>query len=184
MGRCSLYADLGHVVWNRAYSQHDFFSWMLKQTKSTLHVFAGKHRHRQGEEHLSEADADGGIFGVRVGEERRDHFHGEAPRLHRHDAGYVPGAVQQAAKRACGGAVEQMVGPPGKSDGGIASMETMAEEAQSVPEKSAGADPSFSVYPHRATADNINLQLVGAGDAPVEVRMFDQPGKGTIQQCI
>jgi dienelactone hydrolase len=39
--RYSLYSDLGHTVWWRAYSQRDFYTWMLKQSKANLHAFAG-----------------------------------------------------------------------------------------------------------------------------------------------
>lgn len=38
--RYSKYSNLGHGVWNTAYREPDFFSWMRKQTKSKIHVFA------------------------------------------------------------------------------------------------------------------------------------------------
>lgn len=39
--RYTLYENLGHGVWNSAYSEPDFFSWILSQNKSKLHMFAG-----------------------------------------------------------------------------------------------------------------------------------------------
>lgn len=39
--RYSLYANLGHGVWNTAYNEPDFFSWMLGQHKARIHVFGG-----------------------------------------------------------------------------------------------------------------------------------------------
>ncbi len=39
--RYSMYANLGHGVWNTAYNEPDFFSWMLDQTKARVHVFGG-----------------------------------------------------------------------------------------------------------------------------------------------
>jgi hypothetical protein len=39
--RYSLYPELGHGTWNTAYSESDFFSWILKQNKSTIHLYAG-----------------------------------------------------------------------------------------------------------------------------------------------
>jgi hypothetical protein len=35
------YDNLGHGVWNAAYKEPDFFSWMLSQNKANIHVFAG-----------------------------------------------------------------------------------------------------------------------------------------------
>lgn len=39
--RYTLYSDLSHVVWTRAYGTSDYFSWMLKQSKANLHVHNG-----------------------------------------------------------------------------------------------------------------------------------------------
>lgn len=39
--RYSLYPNLGHGVWNTAYKELEFFSWMLRQHKSNIHVFGG-----------------------------------------------------------------------------------------------------------------------------------------------
>jgi predicted esterase/chitodextrinase len=39
--RYSLYPNLGHGTWNTAYAEGDFFSWILKQNKSRMHLFAG-----------------------------------------------------------------------------------------------------------------------------------------------
>lgn len=39
--RYTRYDNLGHGVWNTAYKEPDFFSWMLKQHRSNLHVYAG-----------------------------------------------------------------------------------------------------------------------------------------------
>jgi hypothetical protein len=39
--RYTKYAHLGHGVWNTAYKEPDFFSWMLSQRRSNLHVYAG-----------------------------------------------------------------------------------------------------------------------------------------------
>lgn len=39
--RYSEYSNLGHGVWNKAYSEPEFFSWMLKKNKANIHTFAG-----------------------------------------------------------------------------------------------------------------------------------------------
>ena len=39
--RYTEYANLGHGVWNTAYAEPDFFSWMLSKNKANIHLFAG-----------------------------------------------------------------------------------------------------------------------------------------------
>jgi hypothetical protein len=38
--RYTLYEQIGHGTWNKAFSEADFFSWMLRQQKNNIHVFA------------------------------------------------------------------------------------------------------------------------------------------------
>lgn len=39
--RYTEYSNLGHGVWNTAYAEPDFFSWMLDKNKANIHLFAG-----------------------------------------------------------------------------------------------------------------------------------------------
>ncbi len=39
--RYTLYDNLGHGTWNKAYSETDFFSWIREKDKSDIHVFFG-----------------------------------------------------------------------------------------------------------------------------------------------
>jgi hypothetical protein len=39
--RYTKYDHLGHGVWNAAYAEPDFFSWMLGKNKANIHLFAG-----------------------------------------------------------------------------------------------------------------------------------------------
>jgi hypothetical protein len=39
--RYSLYSDLGHNVWYRAFSEKEFFSWMLTKSKRNIHASKG-----------------------------------------------------------------------------------------------------------------------------------------------
>ncbi|MBL7843591.1 MAG: fibronectin type III domain-containing protein [Cyclobacteriaceae bacterium] len=40
--RYKLYPTLGHGVWNNAYAEPDFFSWMMRKNKANIHVNFGK----------------------------------------------------------------------------------------------------------------------------------------------
>lgn len=39
--RYTKYSKVGHVIWNYAYNTSDYFSWILKQSKASLHAFSG-----------------------------------------------------------------------------------------------------------------------------------------------
>ncbi|HET9487321.1 MAG TPA: PA14 domain-containing protein [Chryseosolibacter sp.] len=39
--RYTEYSNLGHGVWNTAYAEPEFFSWMLDKDKANIHLFAG-----------------------------------------------------------------------------------------------------------------------------------------------
>lgn len=39
--RYSVYSDLGHNIWNRAYGEAEFFSWMKSKNKSDIHLHRG-----------------------------------------------------------------------------------------------------------------------------------------------
>lgn len=39
--RYTLYPELGHGTWNKAFGEPDFFSWMLGQSKARIHTFEG-----------------------------------------------------------------------------------------------------------------------------------------------
>ena len=39
--RYSEYSNLGHGVWNTAYAEPDFFSWILDKNKANIHLYAG-----------------------------------------------------------------------------------------------------------------------------------------------
>ncbi len=47
--RYTLYPSLGHSTWNAAYSEPDFFSWILAQDKRKIYVFGGDPRICQAE---------------------------------------------------------------------------------------------------------------------------------------
>lgn len=40
--RYTVYQDLGHGVWNTAYAEPDFFSWMKSKHKKNIYVFGGR----------------------------------------------------------------------------------------------------------------------------------------------
>lgn len=39
--RYTLYSTTGHIVWNKAYAEVDFFSWMKAKNKADLHAYKG-----------------------------------------------------------------------------------------------------------------------------------------------
>ncbi|MGC1242340.1 MAG: prolyl oligopeptidase family serine peptidase [Chryseosolibacter sp.] len=182
--RYSLYADLGHVVWTRAYSQSDYYTWMLKQSKANIHPFAGntvidKAKNQYPKLMLAEGflayqwEKDGvkltattntytattpGTYRARFS--RKSSVPTEA-QWNRWSPTVTVTQVGTAAIAAASGA------------------RTAAEEVSMEPEEEVAMDEGFSlsVYPNPASPDNINIRLQGVEAFPVEVRMVDQVGR-------
>lgn len=180
--RYTYYSSLGHVVWNSAYSTSDYFSWMLKQSKANLHAFAGntvidKSKNLYPKLFLAEGflayqwEKDGVILGnkthtltvtapgkYRARFSRKSAYPTEA-QWNRWSA-YV--TITQTATTTA-----------------VASARTsQAEDIQVASEGgTSNADFTFNVYPNPTSAGNINFDLRGAEDAPVQIRIVDGLGR-------
>lgn len=182
--RYSLYSDLGHVVWTRAYSQSDYYKWMLSKSKANIHPFAGntvidKAKNQYPKLMLAEGflayqwEKDGVIlsttsatYTATVPGKYRARFSRKstAPTEAQWNKWSLPVTVTQVSTTT---AIAS------------SSARTTASEIQVSDTTEASMEEGFvfSVYPNPASADNINLQLQGMEEAPVRVRITDQMGR-------
>ena len=182
--RYSLYADLGHVVWTRAYSQSDFYSWMLKQSKANLHAFAGntvidKSKNQYPKLMLAEGflayqwEKDGVILSNKT-----NTYTATAPGKYRARFSRKSSYPTEAQWN-------RWSDPVTVTQTGTAAVattsgaRTTAEQIEMQPEGNVSVEKDFSlsVYPNPASSDNINIQLEGVDALPVEVRIVDQVGR-------
>ncbi len=183
--RYSLYADLGHVVWTRAYAQGDYFSWMLSKNKANLHAFGGNTVIDKAKgQYVKLMLAEGFLAyqwqkdGVTISTATSNNYTATAPGTYRarfsRKSTYpteaqwnrwsAPVKVTQVTSTALAANSTARANSPEDAD-----LVTDAEEKV--------GDVSFSVYPNPASADNFNVQWQGGEALPVVVRIVDQLGR-------
>jgi hypothetical protein len=181
--RYSYYATLGHVVWTKAYSEADYFTWMLRQNKSYIHPFAGntvidKAKNVYPKLMLAEGflayqwEKDGVILSTKsntltatVPGTYRARFSRKAtyPTEAQWNKWSPPVKVTQATTTTTLAAT----GAP-----------TDSQQLEAAPEEVSMEEAlSFNVYPNPASADNIRLELQGMAESPVQVKIVDQMGR-------
>lgn len=181
--RYSYYSTLGHVVWTKAYSEADYFSWMLRQNKSYIHPFAGntvidKAKNVYPKLMLAEGflayqwEKDGVILSTKSNTLTAT----------------TPGTYRARFSRKATYPTEAQWNkwsPPVKVTEATTSTTlaatgapTDAQQLEAAPEEvSMEEASSFNVYPNPASADNIRLELQGMAESPVQVKIVDQMGR-------
>ena len=179
--RYSLYADLGHVVWTRAYSQSDYFTWMLTKNKANIHPSGGITVIANGK-YPKLMLAEGFLAyqweknGVIISTAKSNIYTATTPGTYRARFSRKSTAPTAAQWNRWSNPVTVTQGATLASNSG-ARTTTPEEIAISSEEDPMEKGVSFNVYPNPVTSDNIYLQLEGIGEAPVEVRMVDQLGR-------
>ena len=180
--RYTLYSNLGHVIWNNAYATTDYFSWMLKQSKANLHAYKGitvidKSKSQYPKLFLAEGflayqwEKDGVLLGNKT-----------------HTLTVTtPGKYRARFSRKSAYPTEAQwnkwspyvtITQTTTTTATASARMTTAEEVKLEPEDMAAeGNVAFEVYPNPASADNINLDLRGLEEAPLQVRIVDQLGR-------
>ena len=186
--RYSLYSDLGHVVWYRAWGQADFYKWLLSKNKADIHPYKG----------ITAIDPSKNINsvklmlaegfmayqwekdGVIISTAKSPTYTATAPGKYRarfSRISTVPTSTQW--NRWSAPVTVTKVTTTAMVAG------TQTSKLEMVPEEEVQEEFAISVYPNPTTPGNINLNLQGASEEPVQVVITDQMGKeiysGTIQ---
>ncbi|MEO5603172.1 MAG: prolyl oligopeptidase family serine peptidase [Cyclobacteriaceae bacterium] len=179
--RYSLYADLGHVVWNRAFGQSDFYKWMLSKNKSNIHPFKGNTviNKSQGISSIKLMLAEGFLAyqweknGVVISTAKSPTYTATVAGTYRARFSRLSSAPTTTQWNRWSDAVK------------ITQVTTTAMVAQStqpsaikVETETEGEEAfAYSVYPNPATTSNVNLHVRGAGEERVQISLTDQMGK-------
>ena len=185
--RYSLYTDLGHNVWNRAYSQADYFSWILSKNKANLQPFAGN----------TVIDKSRGIYpklmlaegflayqwqkdGLTISTAKANTYIATVPGTYRARFSRVSSVPAEAQWNRWSVPVKITQATTSTAIADISAARTTEVEIAMNPEVEllmVEEDFSVSVYPNPASASNVNLQLQGMEESPVEVCLVDQLGR-------
>lgn len=182
--RYSLYSTLGHVVWPKAYSEPDYFLWMLKQNKSNLHAYAGntvidKAKNIYPKLMLAEGflayqwEKDGVI------QSNKTHIlTATTPGKYRARFSRKSTYPTEAQWNKWSPVVTITQTTTTASTLSASGARTDTQAVEVAPEElSMEEGLSFNVYPNPASADNMRLELQGMAEAPVEVKIVDQMGR-------
>ena len=181
--RVTTYATLGHVVWNSAYGTADYFSWMLKQSKSNIHAHSGntvidKSKNQYPKLMLAEGflayqwEKDGVI------QSNKTHlFTATVPGKYRARFSRKSTAPTEAQWNRWSNPVT--ITQVGTAAAVASARTTTGSQISAAPEAEVTGEEAlvFDVYPNPATSDNIRLELRGVAEAPLQVRIVDQLGR-------
>jgi hypothetical protein len=173
----SLYADMSHAIWNKAYSEADFFKWMLSKTKSNIHAYKGittivKSKNQYPKLMLAE--------GFLAYQWEKNGFIISGATSNTYTA-TTPGKYRARFSR--------LSTTPTSSQWNKWSLTvtvtesttttTMAlnEEPEVMEEMAIDGEFTVSVFPNPTHAGDVNLQVNTVGDGSVEVRLIDPLGK-------
>ncbi len=180
--RYTYYADLGHSVWNKAYSQSDYFSWMLKQTKANVHAHSGNLTidRAKGKYPLLML-AEGFLAyqwernGVIISTAKSHTYKATTPGTYRARFSRKSSAPTASQWNRWSDPVKVI---------DVSTSTTIASAAR-LPDSTTVADTiasmeeglALEVYPNPATIGNVSVLLQGLEESPVEVRVIDQVGR-------
>jgi predicted esterase len=164
------YADLGHAIWNRAYSEATFFTWLLTKNKANLHVHRGNKVIVRSTGTYPKLYMPQGFFayqwqkdGVNLSSTSY-YISVTSPGTYRGRFSRVANPTStQWNKWSSSVRITEGTAPSSIEDEVIVVADSLFEEK------------TLAVYPNPAPADNLNLEY--NGDRPVRIRMIDAMGR-------
>ena len=175
--RYSLYADLTHNVWNRAYGEKDFFTWMLTKSKANIHPYNGNTVIIKSKSQYPKLMLAEGFLayqweknGVVISTAKSNTYTATTPGTYRARFSRLSSAPSETQWN-------KWSAPVTITETTTTTMASTAEVESIVEEISVEEVFSISLYPNPATPESVNLQVNTSFDGPVDVRVFDQMGK-------
>jgi predicted esterase len=163
--RYTEYSDIGHAVWNRAYSEPDFFTFMLSQNKANIYAVKGN----------TIITAKENIYPTLMLAEGFFAYQWERNGVKTDDITNIITAKKPGDYRAR----FSRVGNPTESDWNrwseIVTITQTDEEGEVVTSVEDPASNSLVVYPNPTTSDNIRIKVYES--AVLDVAIFDSVGR-------
>jgi dienelactone hydrolase len=173
--RYTVYSDLAHIVWNRAYAEPDFFSWMKSKTKSNLHAFKGVTAIVRSKSQYPKLMLAEGFFayqweknGVVISTAKSNMYTATSPGTYRARFSRISGAPTASQWNTWSAPVTIT-----ETTSTTATAKVATESVVTEPENE-GLD--VQVFPNPSSTGDFNIQVSAANDAPVEVQVVDLLG--------
>jgi hypothetical protein len=173
----SLYANVSHNIWNKAYAEADFFKWMLTKTKSNIHPYKGNTVIIKSKSQYPKLMLAEGFLayqweknGVIISTAKSNTYTATTPGTYRARFSRISSAPTSSQWN-------KWSAPVTVTETTATAIAATGEPDSIMEEISAEETFSATVYPNPARSGDLNLQINTADDAPVEVRLLDQLGK-------
>lgn len=181
--RLTTYSTLGHVIWNTAYGSADYFTWMLKQNKSNIHPFAGNTVIDKSKNLYPKLMLAEGFLAYQWQKDgvtltnKTNSLTVTSPGKYRARFSRKSSYPTEAQWNRWSDVVTITLA--GTSTAVASARTTTGDQVQAQPQEELTAEEivTFDVYPNPATLDNINLDLRGLAEAPLQVRIVDGLGR-------
>lgn len=178
--RYTVYSTLGHVVWNKAYSEPDFFSWMKSKNKANIHAYKGITSIVRSKNQYPKLMLAEGFFayqweknGVIVSTAKSNTYTATSPGKYRARFSRVSSAPTAAQWNRWSEVVTI-------TEGTTSGREAIAMEE----ETSLKDDFSITLYPNPATSNNIHLHVTTVEDADLQIQIVDKVGRTVFDDSV
>jgi hypothetical protein len=174
--RYSVYSDLGHAVWNRAYGEPEFFSWMKSKSKSNIHASKGITTIIRSKSQFPKLMLAEGFFayqweknGVVISTAKSNVFTATAPGTYRARFSRISSAptASQWNKWSASITITETTTTTAASTL-VVSDESLAE----LTDQPLGVD----IFPNPATGLTFNVLVNGGIEGPIEIEVVDMMG--------
>lgn len=173
----SLYSNVSHNVWNKAYGEADFFKWMLSKSKSDIHVHSGNTVIVKSKSQFPKLQLSEGFLAYQW--ERNGTIISDA-KSPTHVA-KTPGTYRARFSRISSSPTSSQWNKWSAAVNVTESTSTTtiaASEGSEVVERISTEDVfSVDVFPNPASSANLSLQINSSEENPVEVKIIDQLGR-------
>jgi predicted esterase len=183
--RYTTYPTLAHVVWNAAYGEKEFFTWMLSKNKSNIHPSAGNTVIIRSKNQYPKLMLAEGFFayqwekdGVIISTAKSNIYTVTAPGKYRarfSRVSYAPTATQWNKWSATLVITE-----------GTATVAAASVDSAEVVQDDLVSENVFSasVFPNPTTPDNLNVIINTSVNAPIHIGIIDYLGRTVFERSV
>jgi hypothetical protein len=179
--RYTVYASTGHNVWNKAYGEPEFFSWMKSKNKANLHPFKGittivKSKSQYPKLMLAEG------FLAYQWEKNGVILSGKSNTMTITSPGKYRARFSRLSSAPTAAQWNRWSDPITITESTTATASVDSVEYY----ESQGAEETFSmtVYPNPAHQHDLNIEITTNEDGPIQVEIFDQLGRKVHQTVL
>jgi predicted esterase len=177
--RYTVYSSTGHIVWNKAYAEPDFFSWIKSKNKSNLHAYKGITTIIKSKSQYPKLMLAEGFYAYQW--EKNGVIVSGSSNTY---TVTTPGTYRARFSRVSAPTSTQW----NKWSAPVVINETTATTAASTElaevQESTTDELSVAVYPNPTRSDNIHLSIQSGGAGDLRIQILDQLGRSFFDDVI